>query len=159
MISVQPLTEDAFAAYGEVLTVPVSNGRRSYERALLSTRPEAKPVLTFSQRDPLALPLRVRQMERHVFSSQSFIPLAPARFLVLVAPHAPQGGPDMTRAEAFLAGFGQGITYGANVWHHGMTVLDAPARFAVLIWQAGTAEDEEFVDVAPFDLDLPQELR
>lgn len=151
---VRPLTEDAFAAYGEVLTVPTANGRHAYDRALLSALPHARPSLTFSQRDPTPLPLAIRQMERHAFSSQSFIPLAPARFLVLVAPHAAQGGPDMPRAEAFLAGAGQGVTYAADTWHHGMTVLDAPARFAVLQWRDGTAADEEFVDVAPFTLDL-----
>ncbi len=98
-------------------------------------------------------------MERHVFSSQSFIPLGPARFLVLVAPHSPLGGPDMARAEAFLAAPGQGVTYAANIWHYGMTVLDAPARFAVLMWRDGTEKDEEFVDVAPFTLDVTEAAR
>lgn len=158
-MQIRPLTEEAFRPYGEVLVVPVANGRQAFDAALGSARPGARPHLAFGQRDPVALPLSVRQMERHAFSSQSFIPLAPARFLVLVAPHAAGGGPDMARAEAFLAGHGQGVTYRADVWHHGMSALDAPARFAVLMWRDGTAEDEEFVDVAPFTLDLPGELR
>ena len=60
----------------------------------------------------------------------------------------------MTRAAAFLAGPGQGVTYGADVWHHPMAALDAPTRFAVLMWLDGSSDDEEFVAVAPFMLDL-----
>jgi ureidoglycolate lyase len=64
--------------------------------------------------------------------------------LIVVCPHAPGGGPDVARAVAFLAAPDQGITYRMNVWHHGLTVLDRPARFAVLMWRNGTASDEEF---------------
>ncbi|MGI4801394.1 MAG: ureidoglycolate lyase, partial [Janthinobacterium lividum] len=81
------------------------------------------------------------------------LPLAPVRFLVLVAPHGADG-PDMEQAQAFLASPGQGITYGADVWHHPMAVLDTPARFATLIWRDGSADDEQFVDVQPFTLEL-----
>ena len=151
---VRALTSAAFAPYGEVLTLPTQTGRYAADAALASLRPEARPSLSFSQRDPVELPLQVRQMERHAFSSQSFIPLTPARFLVLVAPHAASGGPDMARAEAFLAAPGQGITYGADIWHHPMAVLDAPTRFAIFMWLDGSAGDEEFVDVSPFTLDV-----
>jgi ureidoglycolate lyase len=147
------LTAEHFAPFGDVIAVPTVNGRHDAGAALSSARAQARPVLTLSQRDPVALPLLVRQMERHRFSSQSFIPLAPARFLVLVAPHAAAGGPDMAQARAFLGAPGQGVTYRADVWHHPMAVLDAPARFAVLMWQDDTADDEEFVDVVPFTLD------
>lgn len=149
---VRELTEGAFAPFGEVLTVPSETGRFAADAALQSRRPAARTSLSFIQREPVAPPLLVRQMERHVFSSQSFIPLTPSRFLVLVAPHAVGGGPDMAAAAAFLATPGQGVTYGADTWHHPLAVLDAPARFAILMWLDGSADDEEFVDVAPFTL-------
>lgn len=151
-MQISALTEGSFAPFGEVLSVPTANGRYDAGAALSSTRPGARPNLTFSQRDAVCLPFRVHRMERHRFSSQSFIPLGPARFLVLVAPHAQAGGPDMAKAEAFLAGPGQGVTYRADTWHQPMAVLDGPTRFAVLIWLDGTVADEEFVDVAPFTL-------
>ena len=56
----------------------------------------------------------------------------------------------MARARAFLAGPGQGVTYGADVWHHPSTVFDRTARFAIFMWKDGGAEDDEFVQVAPF---------
>ena len=153
IVKAQPLTTEAFAPYGDVLVIPTVNGRYDADAALASTRPSARPSLGLSQRDPVSPPLRVTQMERHRFSSQTFLPLAPVRFLVLVAPHGADG-PDMEQAQAFLAGPGQGITYGADVWHHPMAVLDTPARFATLIWRDGSADDEQFVDVQPFTLEL-----
>lgn len=152
---IEPLTAEGFAPFGEVLAVPDAPGRAVFERALLSTRPEARPSLSLSLKEPAGGPLAVQVMERHAFSSQSFVPLGPARFLALVAPHAADGTPDMARARAFLAGPGQGITYGADVWHHPLVVFDAPARFAVFMWRDGTVGDEEFVDVAPFTLECP----
>lgn len=151
----RPLTPEAFAPFGEVLEVPAEAGRLYYERALATSRPGAWPSLSLTMKEPHpGGALRVHQMERHAFSSQSFIPLGPVRWLVIVAPHAAEGGPDMARAEAFVASHGQGVTYGADVWHHPLTVLDAPGRFAVVMWRDGTATDEEFVSVTPFDLAL-----
>ena len=83
-------------------------------------------------------------MERHEFSSQSFVPLDVGRWIVMVAPHAAGGGPDMTRAKAFLPAPGQGVTFGANVWHHPMTIFDKPATFAVFMWLTRGTGDEEF---------------
>ncbi|ONG58691.1 hypothetical protein BKE38_02625 [Pseudoroseomonas deserti] len=154
-LTLKRLTSEAFAPYGEVLEPPNQPGRVYFERALGSARAGAWPSLAFSWREPHPGGLlRVSTMERHEFSSQSFIPLGPSRSVVLVAPHAATGGPDMDRAEAFLAGRGQGVTYAANVWHHPLTVLEVPARFAVVMWRDGTVGDEEFVPVPPFDLDL-----
>ena len=151
-----PLDAEAFAPFGEVLAVPDLPGRAYFEGALANTRPDAWPSLSLTLREPSALPLTVTAMERHAFSSQSFVPLGPARWLVLVAPHAANGGPDMAQAKAFVAGPGQGVTYGCDVWHHGLTVLDQPTRFAVFMWRDGTAGDEEFVDVQPMAVELPE---
>ncbi|MBB5696322.1 ureidoglycolate lyase [Muricoccus pecuniae] len=153
-----PLTAEDFAPFGDVLMVPVAPGRTYVERSLANLRPDARPSLSMVAKEPEATPIRVHRMERHRFSSQSFIPLSPARFLVLVAPHAAGGGPDMGRAVAFLATPGQGVTYGADVWHHPFTLLSAPAAFAVTMWLDGTADDEEFVDVTPFSLEVPDAL-
>jgi ureidoglycolate lyase len=83
-------------------------------------------------------------MERHEFSSQTFLPLRVARYLVIVAPNTPDDGPNLSQVCAFVASGRQGVTYRANVWHHGLTVLDSPGEFAVLMWCDGTDRDEEF---------------
>jgi ureidoglycolate lyase len=142
---VEPLEPEPFALFGEVLAVPQAPGRCYFDRALANLRPSARPSLSLTRKEELSsLPLTARQMERHEFSSQSFVPIEVGRWLVLVAPHAAGGGPDMCKARAFLAGPRQGITYGANVWHHPLAILDRPAEFAVYMWLDDGKGDEEF---------------
>ena len=83
-------------------------------------------------------PLKSETLERHEFSSQSFVPVDVGRWLIVVAPHAAKGGPDMADARAFIANGQQGVTYKPDTWHHGLTTLDQPGRFAVFMWRAGT---------------------
>ena len=152
----EPLTSAAFLPYGEVLEGPAIPGRTYFEDALANLRPAARPSLSLVVKPPVAeLPIRSKVMERHRFSSQSFIPQEAGRWLAVVAPHLAQGeGPDMDRARCFLARGDQGVTYGADVWHHPFTVLDRTARFAVVMWRDGTAADDQFVEVAPFEIAL-----
>ena len=94
-------------------------------------------------------------MERHEFSSQSFVAIDASRWVVIVCPHAADGGPDVARTVAFVARAGQGVTYRPNTWHHGLTCLDRPGRFATFMWRDGTAGDEEFVPVPAFTVHVP----
>lgn len=154
-LTAQPLTAEAFAPFGEVLRAPDAPGRAYVDAALANRRAHAKPSLSFTFKEPTVLPLASTTMERHLHSSQSFVPMDAGRWLVIVAPHGDDGGPDMTRARAFLAQPDQGVTFGADVWHHPFTVLDRPARFAIFMWKDGTSADDEFVQVAPFEVALP----
>ena len=150
----QPLTQEAFAPFGDVIDVPQQAGRTYYEDALGNLRPRAKASLSMTFRVPTSdRPLKSELMERHEFSSQTFVPVDVARWLIVVAPHAATGGPDMAAARAFIANGQQGVTYKPNTWHHGLTTLDQPGRFAVFMWRAGS-KDEEFVPVAPFTVKL-----
>jgi ureidoglycolate lyase len=153
----QTLTAAAFAPYGAVVAAPAEGRRIAADAGLVNRRPAARLSLTVSRLAPLAdLPLRASVLERHVFSSQTFLPLAVGRYLVLVAPDAPHGGPDAAHAVAFVGCAGQGVTYRAGVWHHGMTALDRPAEFAVLMWCDGGSGDEEFVPLAaPLTVTVP----
>jgi ureidoglycolate lyase len=157
IIAAEPIDAEAFNAFGDVLAAPSAPGRLKFGDGLANLRAHAKADLTMSLVAPHhAFPLAVRELERHRFSSQSFVPLSVSRWLVIVAPPQPDGSPDGARARAFVAGPGQGVTYRAGTWHHGLTVLDSIARFAVLIWRDGSAGDEEFVPLAePFTVPLP----
>ena len=148
----QPLTREAFAPFGDVIDVPDAAGRTYYEDALGNLRSEARPSLSLSLKaETPDRPLRAELLERHEFSSQTFVPIDVGRWLIVVAPHAKAGGPDLGGLKAFIATGKQGVTYRANTWHHGLTVLDRPGRFAVFMWRAGT-KDEEFVPVEPFTI-------
>lgn len=156
-LAASPLTAEAFAPFGDVFAAPVEPGRIDADRSLRSLRAAARPSLSLVLRAPSPPgPVIARVMERHRFSSQSFVPMGPRRFLVLVAPHAESGGPDMAQARAFLAGPGQGVTYAPDVWHHGLTVLGAPLQVAVFMWRDGSADDEEFVTIDPLPVILPK---
>ena len=157
VIRAEPLRAEAFAPFGDVLEAPAAPGRNFFADGLANRRAGAAPSLAVACVPPLAsLPLTATRMERHEFSSQSFLALDVARWLVIVAPKVADGRPDTARARAFLAGPGQGVTYRVDTWHHPLTVLDRPARFAVLIWLEHNNTDEEFVTLdEPFTVDVP----
>lgn len=152
-IKTEPLTAEAFKPYGDVLALPAKAGRIYYNEALGNLRPAAGPSLSLSLREPSPpLPLRATLLERHQYSSQTFVPIDAEQYLVVVAPHHHLGGPDVAQARAFLARGDQGVTYRPDTWHHGLTVFGRPARFAVFMWATGGEGDEEFVEVEPFDV-------
>ena len=140
----EPLTAEAFAPFGSVFEIPAEKSRLYLDEQLATARPGWRASLSVSRSGPAAaLPLIATKMERHAYSTQTFVPLEPARYLVLVAPSA-AGGPDGARARAFIASPGQGITYAMGTWHHPMTVLDNPAAFAVMMWRDGGQDDEHW---------------
>jgi ureidoglycolate lyase len=155
-IQPQPLTPEAFAPFGDVIDVPNEPGRKYYEDALGNLRPNAHPSLSLSLKvETPDRPLKADLLERHEFSSQTFVPIDVERWLIVVAPHAKAGGPDLSGVKAFIATGRQGVTYKPNTWHHGLTVLDKPGRFAVFMWRDGGKGDEEFVPVEPFTVHIP----
>ena len=144
-IVAEPLTAERFRDFGDVLMPPAGAGRIYYDGGLKTLRPGARASLSLARREEVAsLPHVATLMERHQFSSQSFVPIDAGGWLVLVAPHGSGGKPDMQRARAFLPAAGQGITFGADVWHHPLTVLGRPGLFAISMWLDGSAGDEEF---------------
>jgi ureidoglycolate lyase len=149
-ITPQALSREAFAPFGDVIEIPDHAGRTYYEESLGNLRADARPSLSVTLKaETPDRPLRADLLERHEFSSQTFVPIDVQRWLIVVAPHAAAGGPDLGGVRAFLATGRQGVTYKPNTWHHGLTVLDRPGRFAVFMWRDGTKRDEEFVPVKP----------
>lgn len=142
----EALTQAAFKPFGQVFSAPTSPGRSGPIARLDNQRPEAIPTLTTSCIQPVTLPATIGKLERHPKSSQAFIPLDLARFLIVVAPNAADGNPDIAAARAFVGTGDQAFNYDANIWHSGFMGLDRMARYAVLIWRAGT-EDEIFIDL------------
>jgi ureidoglycolate lyase len=155
-VTPQPLSREAFAAFGDVIDIPDTAGRTYYDDALGNLRAGARASLsTILKGETPERPLRADLLERHEFSSQTFVPIDVGRWLIVVAPHAPTGAPDLASLRAFIADGRQGVTYRPDTWHHGLTVLDRPGRFAVFMWRDGSTGDEEFVPVEPFTIRIP----
>lgn len=146
-LSARVLLPDNFAPFGIVVQAPTEPKRVHFSDALRNLRVDAQAVLTASRSLPQPLPLIAQVMERHRYSSQTFLPLDVGRYLVVVAPNAGHV-PDMQRAQAFIVNGDTGISYAADTWHHPLLVLDRPACFAVLMWRNGTSDDLETVTLA-----------
>lgn len=147
-----PLTAEAFAPFGRVISAGLTAGvsanqgtavRFDHCAELTSTRPAAKPNLVVFRSTPRSLPFDVRLLERHRCSTQVFVPMIVSRYLVCVAPDLADGTPDLSRLRAFVCAPGQGVAYAPGVWHHPMLALDAPGEFAMLVWEDGTPVDCE----------------
>jgi ureidoglycolate lyase len=142
----EPLTSEAFAPFGEVIMPPTQGRRRYFKDALTDSRADAKLSCWISRIAPTSrLPLRCEAMEHHPCGTQTFVPMSVSRFLVVVTAESPDGGPDTRHLRAFVGSGRQGVTYRANIWHHGMVVLDEPALFVVINWKDGGPLDEKFV--------------
>ncbi|WPK24364.1 hypothetical protein PUMCH_001635 [Australozyma saopauloensis] len=91
-------------------------------------------------------------LERHPYSTQTFIPMGQARekdsYVVIVAQtdySSDQLLPDPTTLKAFICKGNQSITYGAGTWHAPMVVVDEQIPhidFAVFIHENGVAEED-----------------
>lgn len=149
----QPLTTAAFSPFGHVVSASAlaqSAGKAANQGTAVrfdfcapvtSTRPRARANLAVFRSTQKTLPFSVRLFERHPCSTQAFLPLVCARFLVVVAPADAGGGPAVDGAVAFVCGPGEGVSYGVGVWHHPIIALDADADFAMLAHEDGTALD------------------
>jgi ureidoglycolate lyase len=83
----------------------------------------------------------ITALERHPHSTQSFLPIAAGRWLVLVAPSLSDGSPDVAAARAFIARPEDAVCIGRNVWHAGLTVFDRPAEVGMIMWRADAGDD------------------
>jgi ureidoglycolate lyase len=135
-LPLRPLSREAFAAFGDVIgadgartVIEINDGtaQRFHDLARIDTASEGgHTVLSLFRAQPRELPFEIVMLERHPLGSQAFVPLAGARYIVVVAEH-PEAEP-----QAFLAGAGQGVNYRPGVWHHPLIALDQNGDFLVI---------------------------
>ena len=121
------LTSEGFARFGTVVVADGAGRGRSVNQGRarripgiddLSHDPAAgKPVLDIYSIEPSQLPFTASCLERHPLSSQVFIPVACARFLVVIAASDAAGQPDLTQVLAFIGDGTQIVHYRKGVWH------------------------------------------
>ena len=135
----QPLTRERFLPFGDVIEAQ-------------ATRREAMNAARFERFDDLCdveagadgrvrvsvarcriatrLPYRFDVVERHPLGSQAFVPLAPARFVVVVAPPAESVEP--SDLQAFVTNGRQGVNYLRGTWHMPLIAFEAGQEFLVI---------------------------
>jgi ureidoglycolate hydrolase len=123
---------------------------------------------------------KVRLLERHPFTTQTFTPLSSSAstYLVIVAPSlqpsaadkdlpTPSGDdlpgrglPDIHRLKAFVATSNQAVTYGAGTWHAPMVVLGKQgAALDFVVYQFGSGHGIEDCQLVAFESEQKQEPR
>jgi ureidoglycolate lyase len=154
MIPLQPLTAEAFAPFGDVLSVDGEPDRiinqglcgRYHDRAQMDFNGGRAGISLF-RAELRALPLTLDMMERHPDGSQAFLPMSMDAFAVIVAPDV-GGKPGVP--VAFLTAPGMGVNYHRNVWHGVLVPLSGPGLFAVVDRIGPGANLEEHWFEAPY---------
>jgi ureidoglycolate lyase len=187
-IPIEPLTPRAFAPFGQVIQNPARTGDPATGEAanqgtavkypdisplasryhLAPSRRPARPALTLFACAPRALRaegraavLDVPVLERHPYTTQTFVPLGVAAprdrragccYVVVVAPErrdeGRRGRPDVPRARAFAARGDQAVTYAAGTWHAPMAVVGRRAVDFVVCQFVNGDEGEDCEEVA-----------
>jgi ureidoglycolate lyase len=156
ILPIQPLTQDAFARFGDVIEADparmrlINNGTTERYHALAEPVVVGQPerlIFNIFRGQPRCFPHLVDMMERHPFGSQSFMPLSLRPFLVAVSPDE-AGRPG--KPLVFLAAAHQGVNYFADTWHHPLMALGEVSDFLV-VDRDNTAENlEEFFFETPY---------
>jgi len=150
-VSLEDLTAESFAPFGQVLTAPANHTREDFAAKVENDRPaSARPNLALIAASPARFPLEINCLERHAHSNQAFLPIDVPEYLVVVCGDDGHGRPDLQTLRAFRVSGHTGVNYNRGTWHHGMTTIGDRGTFAMLVHEDGTAGDCQFVDVEPF---------
>lgn len=137
-LSAQPLTQQAFARFGDVIEMPgtqpetinAGSAQRFDMPGAIHVLQDRQPVVSLFIGQPFSMPVTISRMECHPLGSQLFMPLDSRPYLVVVAESLPDGSP--ATPVAFVAGPGQGVVYPPGRWHHPLLSLEAVSRFLVV---------------------------
>ena len=153
-LRIDPLTQDAFAPFGDVLdtaradaaSYPINGGftQRHHALSVADVR-GGEAILSIFETKSFGLPLTIRMLERHPFGSQSFIPIGAAAdqgFFIVVG--SGEAAPEAESLRAFEAAPGQGVNFHAGVWHHPNIVKTGSQQFLVVDRADPASNLEEF---------------
>ncbi|MDF1606654.1 ureidoglycolate lyase [Hoeflea sp. YIM 152468] len=138
MLTLEPLTADAFAPFGTVLDSAEAERRminggtteRFHALAMADTETSGgRTILSLFRGQPRSFPYPVEMMERHPLGSQAFFPVTQRAWIAVAAPDA-NGRPGAPRA--FLVPGHIGVQYARNVWHHPLIAVGEPCDFLVM---------------------------
>ena len=84
-LTVQPLTREAFAPFGEVIaasdavkrfSINAGNTERYHDLAHIEPGADGRVIVSIFRGQPRSLPFTVQMMERHPLASQAFVPMS-----------------------------------------------------------------------------------
>ena len=136
VLKAAPINADAIAGLAELIDASddadkmINQGHcgRFHDRATLDIVDGAAGISVFKSAS-FSLPFKMEMMERHPLGSQAFLPMQEGEYLVVLADEK-DGAPHNPRA--YIAGPGQGVNIGRNVWHGVLCPLTDPGLFVVV---------------------------
>ncbi|MBK8286985.1 MAG: ureidoglycolate lyase [Ahniella sp.] len=145
-LSLEPLTAEAFAPFGEVIGIEASAERFAINagtterlHALARVAHDGgQAVISIGIAQSRRLPFALELIERHPLGSQAFVPLDGRPYIVVVA------STPADRPRAFLAANAEGVNFRAGTWHHPLIALADHSRF-LIIDREGTGDNCEEV--------------
>ena len=161
-LPILPLTKAAFAPFGDVIEPDpatmrlINSGTTERYHALAKAEAYgegARVILNIFRGQARSFPYSVTMMERHPFGSQSFSPLSPKPFLIIVSED--KGGKP-GEPHVFLATGGQGVNYRANVWHHPLMSLNETSDFLVVDREGPGNNLQEYFFDEPYLIQEPE---
>jgi len=161
-LSIEPLTKQAFAPFGEVIetdgVIPLSinqgYAQRFNDLANVDIAMEGGQTnISWFAASLRPVPIAISMMERHPLGSQLFVPLNGADWLVVVCTD-PR---DVATYRAFAATGHQGVNYARNCWHHPLLVLREASPFLVVDRKGKGDNLEEYWLDETMQLDLMPE--
>ncbi len=140
ILTPKPLTADAFAPYGEVVSTDSAKkefsmnyglATRYFDLAKIDVEEKGgKTCISLVHSNAIKFPFSVEKMEYHPFGSQLFYPLGELPFLVLVS--TPSETLNTDKLELFITDGKQGVNYHKGVWHHYLMPLNDNSGFMVV---------------------------
>lgn len=138
-ITPQPLTSNAFYAFGDVIEAnsdahnfAINDGftQRYHDLANVDVSDnQGNAIISIFRSTPLIQPIAIKMMERHPHGSQAFIPMGQNPYLIVVAP---SGELDINKIKVFIANSNQGVNYHKGTWHHFCLALGSESDFLVI---------------------------
>lgn len=159
MIIAQPLTADAFSAFGDVIeltdrdSLTINDGmcQRHHDLARLDFSDGQAGISLFDGK-ARQFPYSLDLVERHPFGSQAFIPMNNVPLLITVCPDE-NGRPGTP--QAFLARADQAVNLHRGTWHGVLAPIGAQGLYAV-VDRIGTGSNlEEMRFEKPYWISAP----
>jgi ureidoglycolate lyase len=134
-----PLTRERFLPYGDVIeaigadreSMNAARFERFDDLCRVDAGTDGRVCVSVARcRSATKLPYRFDVVERHPLGSQAFVPLAPARLVVVVAP--PAESVELAELRAFVTNGRQGVNYLRGTWHMPLIAFEAGQEFLVI---------------------------
>lgn len=143
-LQLKPLSQDSFAAYGEVIEArsedqtdadrkPMNDARflRFDSLATTDIQPGCQAIISIAQcLQATALPYAITLLERHPLGSQAFIPLQQQQMIIVVAETSPEDQPG--ELVGFVSNGQQSIQYHRGTWHMPLIAFQQGATFLIV---------------------------